>query len=285
MKAQILKAQPAVESLQKDIVQRVQKVRSRLGRPPHLAVVLVGDDPASVIYTSKKGETALKLGMTHETLRFAATVSPQEVHSAVEKLNASETVDGILIQRPLPASFKEREVLSWVHPSKDVDAFHPETAGKLFLGLPGFAPCTPAGVMALLKHYQVPVSGRLACIVGRSSIVGKPMQALLLAADATVIQVHSKTPSPEALTSQADILVVAAGKPRLIGPKHIKPGAVVVDVGIHRDPATGKVSGDVDFDAVAPLCSAITPVPGGVGPMTIALLMQNTVKAAEDRLG
>jgi methylenetetrahydrofolate dehydrogenase (NADP+)/methenyltetrahydrofolate cyclohydrolase len=259
-------------------------VLRRAGRPPKLSVVLVGQDPASVIYTTKKGEAAAQAGMAHETITFPASATPAEVKSAVDRLNRDDSVDGILIQRPLPKSFREEEVLYWVSPEKDVDAFHPENLGRMVLGLPCFRPCTPAGVMEILKFNQIDPAGKLACVVGRSSIVGKPMAALLLQANATVIQAHSRTPDLASLTRQADLLVVAAGKAALIGAEHVKPGSVVIDVGIHRT-SEGKVVGDVRFDEVAAKVSAITPVPGGVGPTTIALLLQNTVLAAERRTG
>jgi methylenetetrahydrofolate dehydrogenase (NADP+)/methenyltetrahydrofolate cyclohydrolase len=245
-------------------------------------VVLVGEDPASVIYTRRKGEAAAKVGMEHDTIKLPVTATPQEVKAVIDRLNADRAVDGILIQRPLPKGFKEEEVLYWVAPEKDVDAFHPIDTGRLVLGLPAFAPCTPAGVMELLKHYQINPSGKIACIIGRSSIVGKPMAALLLQANATVLQCHSKTPDLAAMSRQADIVVAAIGKAEAIRAEHIREGAVVIDVGINRL-ESGKIVGDVAYEEVCKKASAITPVPGGVGPMTIAILLQNTVWAAEQR--
>ncbi|HLD99241.1 MAG TPA: bifunctional 5,10-methylenetetrahydrofolate dehydrogenase/5,10-methenyltetrahydrofolate cyclohydrolase [Bdellovibrionota bacterium] len=277
-----LAAKPVTESIKNSVRERAENFRRAHGRKPKLVVIIVGQDPASVIYTTKKRETAIAVGMESETLAFPSSAEPKEVESAIEKLNADPTVDGILIQRPLPRNFKEEEVLFWVAPDKDVDAFHPLNTGKLSLGLPCFAPCTPAGVMEILKHYQINPSGKLACVIGRSSIVGKPMAALLLQANATVLHCHSKTPDLRRIASQADILVVAAGKPGLIDASYVREGAVVVDVGIHRNSA-GKVVGDVLFEQVAPKTSAITPVPGGVGPMTIAVLLQNTMLSAEVR--
>lgn len=275
-----LAAAPLVEVMKSELKARVQAVQKKLGRKPKLAVVLVGDDPGSVIYTRKKGERAIELGMDHTSLHFAGTVTPDEVQTAIQRLNLDPTVDGILVQRPLPKSFNEEEVAYWVDPKKDVDAFHPENTGRLVLGLPCFKPCTPAGMMRLLAHYGISPSGKVACVVGRSSIVGRPMASLLLQANATVIQAHSKTPDLAAVTSQADLLVVAAGKSGLIGAQHVKPGAIVLDVGIHRDDQ-GKVSGDVRFDEVSKKASALSPVPGGVGPMTIMMLLENTVWSAE----
>jgi methylenetetrahydrofolate dehydrogenase (NADP+)/methenyltetrahydrofolate cyclohydrolase len=265
------------------VKQRVSAFKQKHGRTPKLSVVLVGEDPASVIYTSRKGEAAHAVGMEHETLNFPATARPEEVRAAVQRLNADPRVDGILIQRPsggLPKGFKEEEVLYWVAPGKDVDAFHPENLGRLALGLPTFAPCTPAGVMEILKHYGISPAGKLACVIGRSSIVGKPMSMLLLQADATVFQTHSKTPNLAAITKQADIVIAAIGKPEFIDSSYLKSGAVVIDVGINRK-ADGKVVGDANFDDCSKKASAMTPVPGGVGPMTIAILLQNTVLAAE----
>jgi methylenetetrahydrofolate dehydrogenase (NADP+)/methenyltetrahydrofolate cyclohydrolase len=278
----LLAAKPVAAHLREDTAARVQQLKARHGRVPKLSVVLVGEDPASVIYTSKKGEAALAAGMEHETIRLPAASSPESVQTTIDRLNRDPHVDGILLQRPLPKGFVEEKVVYWVAPEKDVDAFHPENAGRMFLGLPSFQPCTPAGVMAILAHYRQGVAGKVACVVGRSSIVGKPMAAMLLAADASVIHCHSKTPDLARLTRQAQILVVAAGKRELVGADHVADGAVVVDVGMHRK-EDGKLCGDVRFDEVSKKCSAITPVPGGVGPMTIAVLLQNTVRAAELR--
>jgi methylenetetrahydrofolate dehydrogenase (NADP+)/methenyltetrahydrofolate cyclohydrolase len=237
-----------------------------------------------MIYTRRKGEKAVELGMDHETISFPVSASPESVYAIVQKLNLNSNVDGILIQRPLPKNFSEEEVLYWVAPEKDVDAFHPVNAGKLFLGLPSFLPCTPSGVMALLEYYKISPAGKLACVIGRSSIVGKPMATLLTKADATVIHCHSKTHALASLTRQADLLIVATGKMGLIDRTFVREGATVIDVGIHRT-ADGKIRGDVLLDDVASKVSAITPVPGGVGVMTIAILMQNTIAAAELREG
>jgi methylenetetrahydrofolate dehydrogenase (NADP+)/methenyltetrahydrofolate cyclohydrolase len=280
---QKLLAKPVAERVREDVARRAQAFADRAGRKPKLAVVLVGQDPASVIYTTKKGEAALAAGLDHETIKLEASARPAEVKAVVGRLNASPGIDGILIQRPLPAGFQEEEVVYWVAPEKDVDAFHPETTGRMVLGLPGFRPCTPAGVMEILSFYGISPAGKTVCVVGRSAIVGKPMAALLLQANATVIQAHSRTPKLSEMTRQADILVVAAGKPGLIGAEHVRAGAVVIDVGIHRT-ADGKLVGDVRFDEVAGKAMAITPVPGGVGPMTIAILLQNTMLAAERRI-
>lgn len=279
----VLKALPVLEQIRSNVRTRSLAFQAKSGRKPKLAVVLVGNDPASVIYTTKKGDAALAAEMEHISIKFPETAKPEEVFAALQKLNNDPTVDGILIQRPLPASFKEEEVLYWVKPEKDVDAFHPENTGRLVLGLPCFRPCTPAGVLEILDHYKIPIEGKIACVVGRSSIVGKPMAALLLNRHATVLHVHSKTKDLRSITTQADILVVAAGKMGLIDATFIKPSATVIDVGIHRTPQN-KVVGDVNFDSASSVASALTPVPGGVGPMTISILLQNTVFAAERSL-
>ncbi|MEO5971328.1 MAG: bifunctional 5,10-methylenetetrahydrofolate dehydrogenase/5,10-methenyltetrahydrofolate cyclohydrolase [Bdellovibrionia bacterium] len=279
---QKLLAKPVAESIQINIRTRTEVFIQKYKRVPTLVVVLVGNDPASVIYTTKKNETARNLGFESKTITLPASATPQDVKVIIDGLNQDPGVDGILIQRPLPKGFRESEVLYWVAPEKDVDAFHPINAGRLFLDLPSFQPCTPAGVMALLDYYKINPAGKIACVIGRSSIVGKPMAALLLKADATVLHCHSKTPDLRSMTLQAEILIVAAGKMGLIDRTYIRPGAVVIDVGMHRN-EQGKLAGDVLYEDVLPVVSAITPVPGGVGPMTITILLQNTIVAAEAR--
>ncbi len=277
-----LLGKPVADSILAKVLKRTQNFTQKWNRPPQLAVVIVGEDPASILYTRKKEQKAKELGMDHRTIALPATASPAFVYSVIQELNQDRDVDGILIQRPLPRSFFEGEVLFWISPEKDVDAFHPLNAGKLFLGFPIFLPCTPSGVMTLLEYYQISPRGKIACVIGRSSIVGKPMVALLTQADATVIHCNSKTPQLSKLTQQADILIVAAGKMEFINKDYVQKGATVIDVGIHRD-SKGKIVGDVLFEDVATKASAITPVPGGIGVMTIALLMQNTITAAELR--
>lgn len=277
-----LLAKPVTEIIHQQVSDRTRKFLKKYGRCPRLAVVLVGQNPASVIYTSKKGEAAVSVGMEHESIVLPETATPAEVKAVIENLNQNPLIDGILLQRPLPPGFIEDEVLFWIAPEKDVDAFHPINSGKLLLGLPCFKPCTPAGVMTILNHYKINPSGKVACVIGRSSIVGKPMAALLLQANATVIHTHSKTPDLPSLSRQADIVIAAIGRPQAIDSSYIKPGAVVIDVGINRLPS-GKIVGDVLYEDVAKKASAITPVPGGVGPMTIATLLENTVWAAEQR--
>lgn len=245
-------------------------------RLPKLVVLLVGDNPASHVYVNKKAKVAQQLGMQSEVLLYPADVPSVIVEADLAMLNQDPTVHGILVQMPLPQQLDSLALLSMIAPHKDVDGLHPLNLGLLMSGqMPVAKPCTPCGMMTLLAHYNIPVAGKHAVVIGRSNIVGKPMGMLLLAESATVTYCHSRTPDLKAVTREADIVVAAVGIPRLIGPDYLKPGAVVLDVGINRLP-DGKLAGDVDFDAVLGTVSHITPVPGGVGPMTIATLMQNT---------
>lgn len=278
-----LEARPYREKRLSELKVEVAKTTAALGRPPKLRVIMVGDHTASAIYVANKEKMAAEIGMDAATVTFPAEAAPETVAAAVAKLNADPTVDGILIQRPLPRSFKEEDVLLWVHPSKDVDAFHPETVGRMALGLPGFLPCTPAGCLKLLDFYGYDLAGKIACVIGRSSIVGKPLAQLLLQRDATVLHTHSRTKDLASITRQADFLFVAVGKPELIRAEHVKPGAVVVDVGIGKN-AAGKTVGDVLYDDVAKVAGGLTPVPGGVGPMTILGLLENTLAATRSKL-
>jgi len=278
-----LEARPYREKRLAELKLDVVKVTSALGRPPKLRVVMVGDHAPSAIYVANKEKMAAEIGMDAGTVKFPGDATPEEVASAVRSLNDDPTVDGILIQRPLPVSFKEEDVLLWVHPTKDVDAFHPETVGRMSLGLPGFLPCTPAGCLKILSFYGYELSGKIACVVGRSSIVGKPLAQLLLQKNATVLHCHSKTPNLAAITRQADFLFVAVGKAELIRAEHVKPGAVVVDVGIVKNDV-GKIVGDVAYDDVAKVAAGITPVPGGIGPMTILGLLENTLDGAKRKI-
>jgi methylenetetrahydrofolate dehydrogenase (NADP+)/methenyltetrahydrofolate cyclohydrolase len=277
-----LEAKPYREKRIGELKLEVADCVRRIGRPPGLRVVIVGDNPASKLYVANKEELAAEIGMNAATISFPATASSDEVHAAVEKLNHDPAIDGILIQRPLPKSFREEDVLLWVSPEKDVDAFHPETVGRMVLGLGGFAPCTPAGCLRLLDHYGLSVEGKLACVVGRSNIVGKPLAQLLLARNATVLHCHSRTKDLASITRQADFLFVAVGVPHLIKPEHVKPGAYVVDVGIAKD-ANGKTVGDVEYESVSKVAAGVSPVPGGIGPMTILGLLENTLESAKRR--
>lgn len=278
----LLTAKPVVSLIRQETRTRAQEFMHRHGRKPKLLVVLVGNDPASVIYTKKKGASALDAGLDHETVHLPETSSAAGVKQKIESFNKDNSIDGILIQRPLPSSFSESDAIYWVTPEKDVDAFHPLLVGKLALDLPCLQPCTPSGIMDLLRFYNIDPAGKLACVVGRSQLVGKPLAGLLLKANATVVQCHSKTKNIKSITRQADILVAAIGKPGFFDASYIKQGATVIDVGMHRsDP--GKLCGDVVFEEVSKIAGAITPVPGGVGPMTVEILLRNTVTAAEQR--
>ena len=252
------------------------------GITPGLAVVLVGDDPASQIYVRSKTAACAQAGITTFDHRLPAATSDGELLGLVASLNSDPAVDGILIQLPLPAGIDARRVLFAVDPRKDVDGIHPENVGRLLMGEPRFVACTPFGVMKLIEEARLPLAGAQAVVVGRSNMVGKPMAALLLAADATVTVCHSKTRDLAATVGRADLLVAAVGRPEMIRGDWVKPGAVVIDVGINRT-AAGKLLGDVEYAPAAARAAAITPVPGGVGPMTIAMLLANTVTAAKLR--
>ncbi len=249
------------------------------GVTPCLAVVLVGDDPASASYVRMKERDCAAVGIESRDHRLAEATSQSEVEGLVAALNADQSVHGILVQLPLPAHLDAEAVLARIAPAKDVDGLHPESLGRLVRGLAGFRACTPAGVMEMLRAYDIDPSGMRAVVVGRSSIVGKPMALLLLEANATVTVCHSRTRDLPGVCREADLLVAAIGRPKMVDASYVKPGAVVIDVGINRTDE-GMV-GDVDFASVEPIASAITPVPGGVGPMTRAMLMVNTIAAAE----
>ena len=264
-----------------EVYGEVKKLVSSGRRAPCLAVVLVGDDPASQIYVRSKKKACDEAGITSLEYLLPEYTSEEELLETIEFLNRDDGVDGILVQLPLPKHLHESLILSAIDIGKDVDCFHPHNVGLLYSGKPVFLPCTPAGVMRLLSEYGAEISGKECVIVGRSNIVGKPMAALLLAENGTVTLCHSKTADLRAHTKRADILVVACGKPKLIGADMIKPGAVIIDVGINR--ADGRLCGDVDFEACREKAGLITPVPGGVGPMTIAMLLQNTLRAAKNK--
>jgi methylenetetrahydrofolate dehydrogenase (NADP+)/methenyltetrahydrofolate cyclohydrolase len=248
------------------------------GRPPGVAVLRVGDDPASGGYVANKEKACLRIGIRNLGAHLPATTGAAEVLERIRQLNANPDVDGILLQLPLPAALAEGPLLEAIDPDKDADGLHTLNLGRLLKGEPGPRSCTPAGVMALLADADVALAGKRAVVVGRSILVGQPMALMLQAANATVSVAHSRTRDLAELTRQAEVLVVAAGRPRMIGAEHVRPGAVVVDVGIHRRPEGG-LCGDVRFEEVEPLAAAISPVPGGVGPMTVAMLLVNTVVA------
>ena len=249
------------------------------GYAPGLAVVIVGENPASQIYVRNKAKACEEVGFYSEIHRLPESVTEAELLALIDRLNADSRIHGILVQLPLPPHLDADAVTLRIDPRKDVDAFHPYNVGRMMLGDPVFLPCTPAGVMELLRRSGIDPAGKRCVVIGRSNIVGKPMALLLLAANGTVTVCHSKTPDLPSVTRQADILVSAVGRAGFVTADMVKPGAVVIDVGMNRD-AAGKLVGDVDFAAVAPLCSFITPVPGGVGPMTITMLLRNTLSAA-----
>jgi methylenetetrahydrofolate dehydrogenase (NADP+)/methenyltetrahydrofolate cyclohydrolase len=263
----------------RDEVRAVVVERTARGlRAPGLATVLVGADPASHVYVRNKRKTSEEAGFISVHHELPATTTTIELLALVHALNGDDSVDGILVQLPLPKHVDAGAVLVAIAPHKDVDGFHPENVARLTLGMPGFVPCTPLGCLRLLDEHNVPLRGARAVVVGRSHIVGKPMAELLLARDATVTIAHSKSRDLAGIAREADVLVVAVGRARMIGASGVKPGAVVIDVGMNRD-EHGKLCGDVDTAAIMDIASAVTPVPGGVGPMTIAMLLQNTLRA------
>ncbi|NLG02365.1 MAG: bifunctional methylenetetrahydrofolate dehydrogenase/methenyltetrahydrofolate cyclohydrolase FolD [Clostridia bacterium] len=243
-----------------------------------LAVIQVGNDPASTVYVGNKKKACEYIGIQSIAHELPEETTQEELLMLVEQLNQDDMVNGILVQLPLPKHIDESKVIHAISPKKDVDGFHPQSVGNLCIGQKGFVSCTPAGIIQLLKRYNIDIAGKECVIIGRSNIVGKPMALLLLRENGTVTITHSKTKDLKEVTKRADILIVAIGKPKMITREYVKEGAVVIDVGIHRNEAN-KLCGDVDYDDVFPICSAITPVPGGVGPMTIAMLMNNCVEA------
>ena len=278
MAARILDGKALAASIRADLKQKVAALVRR-GVRPGLAVILAGDDAASRVYVRNKVLASEQTGVRSELCEFPSSVAESELLDRVAALNADAAVHGILVQLPLPKQVDAPRILQAVSPAKDVDGFHAANLGALLAGNPAVVPCTPAGVMRLLEHAGVPLAGRQAVVIGRSSIVGKPLALLLLQRDATVTICHSKTKNIESITRQADILVAAVGKAKLVGRAMVKPGACVIDVGVNRL-ADGSLAGDVDFDAVKEVAGWITPVPGGVGPMTIAMLLENCVRAA-----
>lgn len=283
MSAQILDGKALAAEIRSEVKSQVAALAEK-GVSTALAVILVGDDSASQVYVRNKIKACADTGIRSLEFRMPAETTQQQLLAKIAELNADESVDGILVQLPLPKQINADAVISAIDPAKDVDGFHVANAGALVTGKQGFVPCTPFGVMRLIEKSGVNPRGKSAVIVGRSNIVGKPMALLLLAADATVTVAHSCTPDLSAVTRNADILVAAVGRAKLIKADMVKPGAVVIDVGMNRD-ENGKLCGDVDFAEVKEIAGSITPVPGGVGPMTIAMLMQNTVLAAQMRRG
>lgn len=282
MSGKLINGKEIGNTIRQSIQQEVNDLKEK-GITPGLAVILVGDNPASKTYVSNKQKSCKKMGIYSELIKLSAEVTEETLLHQIEQLNENPDIDGILVQLPLPKHIDEQKVIATISPEKDVDGFHPISVGKMLLGQPTFLPCTPYGVIKLLEYANVEIAGKHAVVVGRSHIVGVPMGQLLLQRDATVTYCHSKTPDLKAITTQADILVVATGRAKMIGAEHVKEGAVVIDVGMDRD-ENGKLCGDVDFDAVIDKVSAITPVPGGVGPMTITMLLFNTLQSAKKKL-
>ena len=283
MSARLIDGKAIAAQARHECALRVERLKSR-GVIPGLAVVIVGEDPASQVYVRNKALASEAIGMHSEVHAMSKDTTQEQLLAFIHSLNTRRTVHGILVQLPLPRHIDSRAVVAAIDPSKDVDGFNYRNIGALVLGEPAFYPCTPWGVMKMLEHEGVKVEGMNAVVVGRSTIVGKPMALMLINSGATVTVCHSKTRDLASVTRQADLLVAAVGKARMIGASMVKPGAIVIDVGINRLP-DGKLAGDVDFAAVSQVASMITPVPGGVGPMTIAMLLANTVKSAEQEAG
>lgn len=285
MTAEIIDGKLVAEQCRAQTAAGVQTLKAARGVVPHLAAILAGNDPASQVYVRNKERACEKAGLRSTLHRLPEDVGQQQLIALIQQLNQDVDVHGILVQLPLPRHLNTTEVLDTVHPLKDVDAFHPENVGLMLQGRPRFLPCTPAGVMQLLRAGGTAIAGKHAVVLGRSDIVGKPMAALLLqkGADATVTLCHSRTPDIAGFCRQADILVAAVGIPEFVQGDWVKPGAIVIDVGINR--VGDRLVGDVEYSGASERASAITPVPGGVGPMTIAMLLQNTLKAAELQTG
>lgn len=274
--AQLIDGKLISAQIKDELKEEVAQLK-RQGITPCLAVIQVGNDPASSVYVNNKKKACAYIGIESLSYELAETISQDALLELISELNENEKVNGILVQLPLPKHIDENAVIEAITPSKDVDGFHPETVGNMCIGTRGFLPCTPAGVIQLLKRSNIEIEGKECVIIGRSNIVGKPMAMLLLRENGTVTITHSRTKDLKEVTKRADILVVAIGKPRFVTKDFVKEGAVVIDVGIHRN-EDNKLCGDVDFDDVVEKVSAITPVPGGVGPMTIAMLMNNCVE-------
>lgn len=276
---QIIDGKAISAQIKDEVKERVAALAAQ-GKKVCLAVIQVGNDPASSVYVGNKKKACAYVGIESLAYELAEETTQEELLSLISELNAKNEVNGILVQLPLPKQIDEDAVIRAIDPKKDVDGFHPQSVGALCIGQPGFVSCTPAGIIQLLKRSGIEIAGKECVVIGRSNIVGKPMALLLLRENGTVTVAHSRTKDLREVTRRADILVVAVGKPRMITRDYVKEGAVVIDVGIHRN-ENNKLCGDVDYEDVAPVCSAITPVPGGVGPMTIAMLMYNCANAGE----
>lgn len=279
MTAEIINGKDLAQELRNNMKNEVLELKSK-GITPHLTVILVGDNPASKSYVKGKEKAAAEVGISSSLIELPASTTEEELLNLIHKQNNDDTVNGILVQLPLPDHISEQKVIDAINPDKDVDGFHPINIGKMMLGEDTFLPCTPYGIITMLKSRNIDIAGKHAVVIGRSNIVGKPVGQLLLNENATVTYCHSRTANLREFTTKADILIVAIGKPNVITADDIKEGAVVIDVGINRL-ETGKLTGDVDFDSAVEKASYITPVPKGVGPMTIAMLLENTIKSAK----
>ncbi|MBD1883852.1 bifunctional methylenetetrahydrofolate dehydrogenase/methenyltetrahydrofolate cyclohydrolase FolD [Microcoleus vaginatus] len=280
--AQILDGKALATKIQTELSDRVRALQSQKGRPPGLAVLMVGDNPASAAYVRNKERACAKVGIASFGQHYPANATQAELELAIRALNEDDRVDGILVQLPLPEHLDAISLLYQIAPDKDADGLHPVNLGRLVRGEEGLRSCTPAGVMRLLQEYQIDLKGKNAVVLGRSILVGKPMALMLLEADCTVTVAHSRTKNLESITNQADILIAAVGRTEMITANMVKPGAVVIDVGINRvvnPDGTSRLAGDVDFNAVKTVAEFITPVPGGIGPMTVAMLLENTVSS------
>ncbi len=282
MTAELIDGKKISQEIRKGLEKEVAELTAK-GMKPGLAVILVGDNPASRTYVTSKQKSCRAIGMESVLIEYPADVSENELLNKIRELNADDSIHGILVQLPIPPHISETKVIETISPEKDVDGFHPINIGKMMTGQDTFLPCTPFGVMEMLKYIGITPEGKHAVIIGRSNIVGKPMGQLLLNENATVTYCHSKTRDLKSFTKQADILVAAVGRAKMVKAEHIKQGAVVIDVGMNKD-ENGKLCGDVDFEDVKDKASYVTPVPGGVGPMTITMLLYNTVKSAQNRL-
>lgn len=278
--AKLIDGKKISQEIKDELKEKVAALKAK-GRTGALAVIQVGEDPASSVYVRNKKNACAYIGIESLAYELPESTSEEELLKLIDELNNKEEVKGILVQLPLPSHICEDKVIQAISPKKDVDGFHPQSVGSMTIGEKGFLSCTPAGIIQLLKRSNVEIEGKHCVVIGRSNIVGKPMALLMLRENATVTIAHSKTKNLQKICKQADILIVAIGKPRFIGAEYVKEGAVVIDVGIHRN-ENNKLCGDVKFDEVEPVAAAITPVPGGVGPMTIAMLMNNCVQSIEE---
>ncbi len=276
---ELIDGKALAQKMQQELAAKVNNLKQKKGIVPGLAVILVGDDPASQVYVRNKERAALTVGFKSETVRLSEFICQEELIAVIERYNADNTIHGILVQLPLPNHINDKKIILAIDPKKDVDGFHPMNTGHLWSGRPLMVPCTPSGIMELLREYNVNLEGKHAVIIGRSNIVGKPMAQLLLDKNATVTLTHSRTRQLEKVCRCADVLIVAIGQGHFITKQYIKEGAIVIDVGMNRDD-NGKLIGDVAFDEVAEVAAKITPVPGGVGPMTIAMLLEQTYQSA-----